>query len=522
MTSGPIRRIVIVGGGTAGWMTAAALSRALDTKQVSIMLIESDAIGTVGVGEATIPSMTAFNSYIGLDEHTFMRETQATHKLGIEFVDWRAPGDRYFHPFGQFGVALNSVSFHHYWRRQRDQGNRHPLADYSLETLAARANKFVHNTGIGHPELASLNYAFHLDAGLYAKLLRGRAEASGVVRREGQVSHVFRAAETGHIESVTLDDGSLHGADLFIDCSGFRALLIGETLGVPFCDWSDLLPCDRAWAVQCERKGPLTPYTRATARPAGWQWRIPLRHRIGNGHVFSTRYMDEGEARDLLMASLEGAPLTEPRLIRFRVGRRARLWDGNCVAIGLSGGFIEPLESTSIHLIQLGIMRLLGYFPDRRVLPVLLDRYNAELNLHLERIRDFIVLHYHLNHRPEPMWRDLRELAPPAYLAQKMALYAASGVIPWQDEELFREASWLAVLEGQGATTTAHLPQVDRFASGRLDAEFAQLRTTMTQAVTDMPTEEVFVTTFCQPRSGPVGQTPRPNNHGECQEGAKV
>ncbi|NUS37550.1 MAG: tryptophan 7-halogenase, partial [Lysobacter sp.] len=387
-----IRKVLIVGGGTAGWMTAAYLSQALDGL-VPIELVESEEIGTVGVGESTIPPIINFNRALGIDEDEFVRATQATFKLGIEFRDWGAIGERYLHGFGVLGHNTGLVDFHQYWLRMFQAGKVDRLDDYSLNLLAIEHNKFMRGTDqIPNSPLRDLAHAFQFDAGLYARFLRQYAERHGVRRTEGRVVSVQQDPESGFVTSVTLTGERVLEADLFVDCSGFRGLLIEQTLHAGFEDWRHWLPCDRALAVPSASAGRLTPYTRATAHAAGWQWRIPLQHRVGNGHVYCSDFMGDDEATGILLANLDGAPLADPRPLRFVAGRRRRMWDRNVVAIGLSGGFIEPLESTSIHFIQKGIARLAMLFPDRTFAQANLDEFNRQSVAEYEHVRDFIVL----------------------------------------------------------------------------------------------------------------------------------
>jgi tryptophan halogenase len=487
-----IDKIVIVGGGTAGWMTAAALGRSLEHSGVEITLIESDDIGTVGVGEATIPPLTGFNAFIGLDERQLLQETSATYKLGIEFVDWTRIGHRYVHPFGEYGFDIASVPFQHWWQRGR---HRWPdIASFSVETRAALAGRFSHKTGIGHPQLKDTAYAFHLDACRYAATLRGLAEGRGVSRIEGRVTEAHRDGEAGQLNAVRLDGGRQIAGDLFVDCSGFCSLLLGETLGVPFDDWSAQLPCDRAWAVPCAGGGGAEPHTRATARAAGWQWRIPLQHRIGNGHVFSSSHMTDDDALDILMDTIEGEPLAEPRLLRFKAGRRRSFWSHNCVGIGLAAGFLEPLESTSIHLIQVGILRLLGLFPTAGFAPVLAATYNREMHRKYDGIRDFLMLHYLATERDDSQfWRERRATRPSETLAHKIELYRSGGILIHDEEDLFRPSSWLAVFEGQGIGTGERLPLIDRIPQELVDRRLEELDRVIGLAVADMPTADRYI-----------------------------
>lgn len=492
MMQSRIEKIVIVGGGTAGWMTAAALSRSFEHSDVTITLVESDDIGTVGVGEATIPTLTGFNAFVGLDERQFLKDTSATYKLGIEFVDWTRLGHRYVHPFGEYGFDVASLPFQHWWQRAK---HRWPdIASFSLETRAALAGKFSHKTGIAHPVLKDTAYAFHLDASRYATTLRTLAEERGTIRMEGRVTEVIRDGEDGRLTAVRLQGGLEIPGELFVDCSGFRSLLLGETLGVPFDDWSNDLPCDRAWAVPCAGGGGAEPYTRATAREAGWQWRIPLQHRVGNGHVFSSAHMTDEDALDIVLASLEGAPLAEPRLLRFKAGCREAFWSHNCVGIGLAAGFLEPLESTSIHLIQLGIMRLLGLFPTADFAPVLPATYNREMRRKYDGIRDFLVLHYLATERDDSeFWRERQATRPSEALARKIDLYRAGGILIHDQEELFRPSSWLAVFEGQGIGTDERLPLVDRFPQELVDRRLEELDKIIGLAVADMHAADRYI-----------------------------
>lgn len=456
-----IRRVVILGGGTAGWMTAAALSKTFGNR-LAITLLESEEIGIVGVGEATIPTIHWFNELIGLDEAEFLRTTKATFKLGIEFVGWARPGHRYFHPFGVYGIQQPGVPFHHRWLKATHEGLRRPLADFSLAARLAGQNRFAKPVGDFGSILSTLGYAYHFDAGLYAKYLRALSEAAGVTRVEGKLARVERQLETGHITQLWTERGDALDGDLFIDCSGFRALLIDGEMGAAFEDWSHWLPCDRAFAVPCARVAETTPYTRSTARAAGWQWRIALQHRTGNGYCYSSAFVSDDEAAATLLANLDGEALAEPRQLKFKAGRRRAGWTGNVVAIGLAAGFLEPLESTSIHLIQSGIAKLLTLFPNRDIDPGLAARFNALMMTDYENIKDFLILHYHATQdKNEPLWQYTRHMALPDSLVAMEAHYRQSGRLMLGTDDLFREASWLAVLNGQGIAARDYNPLAD-------------------------------------------------------------
>ena len=498
MTPNPIRKVLIVGGGTAGWMTAAALSKVLDAKGVQVTLVESDQISTVGVGEATIPPITTFNQILGLDEAEFMRATKGSFKLAIEFRDWMGPGHRYLHPFGNFGLDIEALKFHQFWLRALHEGWAPPIDDFNLPATAATRGKFMLPSKDPGQVLSSLKYAFHFDAGLYARYLRNYAEKRGVARVEGKVAAVGQDGETGFVTGVTLEDGRVLEADLFVDCTGFRALLIEQTLKTGFEDWGHWLANDRAVALQCEMGGDgLTPFTRATAHEAGWVWRIPLQHRIGTGYVYSSRHISDEDALKTLEKTLDGAPTQQPNFIRFRPGRRKRIWNKNVVAIGLSSGFLEPLESTSIHMIQAGITKLLALFPDRGFDPVEIAEYNRLTILQVELIRDFIILHFHANNRPEPYWKALREMEIPADLKRKMDLFRASGRLFQSDYDLFAEPSWIAVLLGQGVIPRRHDPLVDQYDEAFLKAQLARLAGVVRQTADALPTHEQFIARYC-------------------------
>ncbi|WP_404337347.1 tryptophan halogenase family protein [Sphingomonas sp. MMS12-HWE2-04] len=496
MTSAPIRSICIVGGGTAGWMTAAALARMVRTG-VAITLVELEQIGTVGVGEATIPPILTFNAMLGIDEAEFLSRTQGSMKLGIEFVDWNAPGHRYLHPFGDYGFDIDGVKFHQIWHRLRAAGQAGALDDYSLCAAACARNRYAAPPRDPASPLSRLVHAYHFDAALYAAFLRDYAEQRGVARREGKIVDVALRGSDGHVERVLLEDGSRLAADLFIDCSGFRGLLIEDALHTGYEDWTHWLPCDRALAVPTANIGPLTPYTRATARAAGWQWRIPLQHRTGNGYVYSSAHISDDEAAATLLANLEGEPLADPRPLRFTTGRRKRAWNRNVVAIGLSSGFLEPLESTSIHLIQAGIARLLALFPDSGWGDPERDAYNQLTRSQYERVRDFVVLHYKTNGRDEPLWRQVREMDVPDSLSQRIALFANRGRIFRHEDELFAEASWVAVLLGQGVMPRGWDPLADALDPAQLSVMLDRIRTTFARAADAMPLHSDWLAHHC-------------------------
>jgi len=496
-----IRRIVIVGGGTAGWMTAAALANALQG-HVQIDLIESDEIGIVGVGEATIPPIKIFNRSLGIDEHAMLAASQGSYKLGIEFVNWSRIGQRYFHPFGQFGADFDVVPLHHYWLRERARGSTIPLQEYALAWVAAEAGKFDRPINDRQRVQSTYDYAYHFDASLYAKLLRAYAEARGVRRSEGKVVDVGVRAEDGFLSGVTLADGRVLEADLFIDCSGFRGLLIEGALKTGYEDWSHWLPCDRAVAVPCAHGAALSPYTRSTAHAAGWQWRIPLQHRMGNGLVYCSQFRSDDAAANVLLDHLEGAPLAEPRFLRFTTGRRKQFWHRNCVAIGLASGFLEPLESTSIHLIQSAISRLLALFPDRDFDPIVAREYNRITELEYARVRDFIILHYHANQRDDaPLWRYTRNMPIPEPLQTKIDHFRRHGRLVAEVLELFQNPSWLAIFIGQEVWPERYDPLVDM----RSDIDAARLLSGLHRVIAEsvqvMPTHQQYIERHCRARA---------------------
>ncbi|MBV7260352.1 tryptophan halogenase family protein [Erythrobacter crassostreae] len=496
---GPLRQIAIVGGGSAGWMTAAALSDTLGPN-CKITLIESEAIGTVGVGEATIPPIRNFNQRLGIDEATFVKETSGSYKLGIEFVDWARKGHSYFHPFGQYGAEFDKVPFYHYWMRESLAGSIDGLIDdFSMCWAMAKAGKFTHPQADRRKIQSTFDYAYHFDAGLYAAYLRKFAETRGVKRIEGRVCDVNRNNEDGFIESVVLDSGAEVAAEFFIDCSGFRGLLIEGALEAGYENWQHWLPCDRAVAVPCAKQDTITPYTRSTAKEAGWQWRIPLQHRTGNGYVHCSEYISEDEATETLMSSLDGEALAEPRTLRFSTGRRRKFWDKNCVAIGLSAGFMEPLESTSLHLIQYGILRLIALMPGRDMSPLLAREYNNQTATEYERIRDFLILHYKATARDDAeLWRYCSSMEIPDSLQYKIDHFRASGMLVADERELFANPSWIAVYLGQDIVPE-RAPAITEMRQQVPVAERMQaISQAMQDAVAEMPEHAEFLNRYCR------------------------
>lgn len=490
-----LKRLVIVGGGTAGWMAAAALTRHFQGTPLSITVVESSDIGTIGVGEATIPTIRRFYAQLGMTDPEVMRATRATCKLGIRFEGWTGAGSDFIHPFGLYGQDLRGIGFHHYWMRLRASGGGTPLAAYSLGAGLAKAGRFTLPSRNPPSSLSVFDWALHLDASLFAAHLRRFAEANGCARIDARIREVALAPESGFIRAVVLDDGREIEGDLFIDCSGFRALLIGEAMGSDYLDWGEWLDCDAAWAVQSETDPEIepAPFTRVTARSAGWQWGIPLRHRAGNGYVFSSRHTTDQQALDELMPNLMGKAITEPRRIGFRPGRRRQAWVKNCVSLGLSSGFLEPLESTSIALIETGIERLKQLFPDRRFAPAVIDEFNEQAAEEMERVRDFIVLHYKLNGRDEPFWRACRERAIPDTLQRKLDLWKARGQFVRYRWEMFHPASWLAIYDGFGLLPDGHDPAVDGIPAADLARALTEMRGAVAGAVADTPTHAEFL-----------------------------
>ena len=499
MTDPRIRNIVIVGGGTAGWMAAAAFAKVLD-EGCSIRLVESEEIGTVGVGEGTVPHLKLFNNLLGIDDVEFVRNTQGTFKLGVQFNDWGRLGDSYVHGFGSIGHDVGLLPFHQYWIKARQAGKADEIGAYSLNTVAAPRGRFMPSASDAPPgsPLANVAYAYHFDAGRYARFLRGYAEQRGVRRTEGKVAQTVLRPGDGFVEAIVLESGERIEGELFIDCSGFRGLLIEQALHTGYLDFSHWLPCDRALAVGCEKVGPPTPYTRASARPAGWQWRIPLQHRTGNGYVYASAHVSDDEAAATLLGHLDGAPLGEPRLLRFTTGVRRQAWNRNVVALGLAGGFLEPLESTSIYMIQSGIARLLNLLPQRDFSPVLIERYNAQARFEYERIRDFLILHYHATERDDtPFWKQCRTMSIPPALADNIRLFRDSGRFFRDGEEMFATPSWVQVMLGQRIAPQGYHPLVDQMPDAELAAFMASVSHVVASCVELMPTHQAFLDRCC-------------------------
>ena len=491
-------RIVIAGGGTAGWMVAAACAHFLEDG-FDVTLAESDAIGTVGVGEATIPQIRLFNQALGLDEDAFLKATQGTFKLAIEFVDWLRPGHRYMHAFGDVGRDSGLLQFQHSWARARRAGLADDLSAYSLNNMAALGGRMQRGTPRSSNMLPEMPYAFHFDAGLYASYLRRFSEARGITRIEGRIEAARRDGESGDIAALIMADDTEVAGDVFIDCSGFRGLLIGKTLGIGYEDWTHWLPCDRAVAVPCECGGEFTPYTRSTARAAGWQWRIPLQHRTGNGYVYSSAHLSEDEATATLLANLDGPPTAEPRPLKFTTGKRKAFWHRNVIAVGLSSGFMEPLESTSIHLIQSAISRIMKMLPGRHTAQAERDAFNRQSDFEFDRIRDFLILHYKATERVDaPFWRQCREMDIPDTLAAKIDLFRANGHIFREHEELFTEIGWLQVMVGQGMMPAGNHPIADAIADKDLAEYMQTLALLNKREVAQMADHAAFVAQYCR------------------------
>jgi tryptophan halogenase len=497
MNEHSIREVVIVGGGTAGWMAAAALSRFLNNGYTRTTLIESEEIGIVGVGEATIPPLLSFNGLLGINENDFVRETKATFKLGIEFVNWSALGHRYFHPFGVLGQDLQGIPFHQLYLRERQRRVLPDISAWAMSAVAAAQGKFVRpGRGAQYP-LNQMLYAFHFDASLYARFLRNYAEQAGVRRVEGKIVDVRLRGEDGHVEAVQLADGQVIEGELFIDCSGFRGLLIEQALETGYEDWTHWLPCDRAIAAPCSHAGRLDPFTRSTAHESGWQWRIPLQHRMGNGHVYCSSFISDDEAEQVLRENLEGELLAEPRRLSFTTGRRKLAWNRNVISLGLSSGFVEPLESTSIHLIQAGIARLIALFPDKRFNPIERDEYNRRMQSLFEWVRDFIILHYKATKRDDSeFWKRCGAMDIPDSLVGRIEQFRNKARV-FADAELFNTVSWVSVMLGQGIIPDDYEPVVDGLDENKVAQALEQMRVTMLDTAQRLPTHEDFVAQCC-------------------------
>ncbi len=491
MQTRPVKRVVIAGGGTAGWTAAAALAQQLGPL-LDITLVESEEIGTVGVGESTIPTIRTFNVLLGLDEREFMRETQASFKLGIAFENWARLGDRYVHAFGEIGKSTWMGGFHNMWLMAKAAGFGGELGDYCFEYQAAEAGRFALSDAV------PINYSFHLDASLYARFLRSKFEPKGVKRIEGRIARVEQDPESGNVTALALESGQRVEGDLFIDCTGFRGLLIEQTLKAGYEDWRHWLPTDSALAVQTGSTERILPYTRAIARTAGWQWRIPLQSRVGNGLVFCSAHQTEEQARTELLANLEGAPLFDPRLIRYVTGRRRKSWDKNVIALGLSSGFVEPLESTSIHLIQVGVTRLIKMFPFSGDFEALSSRYNEQARVEFERVRDFIILHYKLTERDETsFWRACRDMEIPDSLAERIELFRESGYAYQAPDDLFSVSSWVFVMIGQRLMPKHHHHMGAMLGEQRLRRALESLKSHISQGVSGMPRHKEFLRQYC-------------------------
>ena len=495
-----IEHIIIVGGGTAGWMAGAALSRLCTGKQVKITLIESEEIGTVGVGEATIPPFVEFNQLLGVSEQEMLAAAQGSFKLGIQFVNWGKLGDSYIHPFGAYGYQIDGVSFHQVWHKMRQSGDKRPIQAFNVETMAAYFGRFARTADFQREDLPPVNYAYHLDAGRYARFLRNYAETRGVVRREGKVADVSLDSETGFVSSLTMDNGDCVKGDLFIDCSGFRGLLIEQALKTGYEDWSNYLPCNRAVALPCIREdgsGPL-PYTRATAHKAGWQWQVPLQHRNGNGHVYCSEYMSDDEAHSILVGNIAGKPGAEPNFLRFTTGRRKKFWNKNVVALGLAAGFMEPLESTSIHLVNTGINKLIALLSLDGITQTQEDAFNRLTIKEYLRIRDFLILHYNATSRDDTeFWNYCRNMAVPDSLTEKTELFRMNGQIFREEDELFTETSWAAVMMGQGISMTGHNPMANVIGKPETVKEINEMEQSIRYLVQQMPTHDAYLKQYC-------------------------
>lgn len=500
MKNNSINKIVIVGGGTAGWMTAAALSKTLGCQNYSIVLVESEQIGTVGVGEATVPPISLYNNLLGINENQFIKETNATFKLGIEFVNWGKLGHTYFHPFGFYGVDMDGVGFMHYWMRWKRDGGALDYTKFNVETLAAQARKFTRTANEpSNSNMPPVNYAYHFDASLYAKFLRRYSEARGVIRIEGKVTNVTQDPDSGFIQSLQMDAGNTIQGDLFIDCSGFSGVLIEKTLRTGYQDWSHWLPMNSAVAVPCENADELLPFTRSTAQEFGWQWRIPLQHRIGNGYVYSDHFLSAEKASDALLSRLDGKALADPKPLKFVTGMRERCWNKNCVAIGLASGFLEPLESTSIHLIQVSIAKLLVMFPRDHFNEIAINRYNQDMKAEYDNVKDILIAHYKITEREDTeLWRYVKHMPIPDSLNDRLELFKTRGDPMVRPTELFKEASWYAVLLGQGMQIENYHPMADTISDDELKLRLTKIRSGVQNRLNTLPSHADFIRANCK------------------------
>ena len=491
MEKSAVKKVVIAGGGSAGWVVAAALSKQLG-KLLDIVLIESDQIGTVGVGEATIPPMRVFHSLLGIDEQEFMRATEAVFKLGIEFKNWGQVGDVYIHPFGTTGQGSYLADFQHFWLHGKSKGINEPFGDYSFEIQAAKANKFATSKN------SSINYAYHLDATRYAQFLRQFSEKLGTKRIEGKIQQV-QQHPNGDIKALLMESGDIIDGDLFIDCTGFMGLLIDKTLQVPYEDWSHWLPCNSAIAIQTESVEPARPYVTCTAHRAGWQWHIPLQHRVGNGNVFCNQFMSDDQAKQHLLDNVRGKVLTEPRVIKYKTGRRKVFWSNNCIALGLSSGFVEPLESTSIYMFMNGVVRLMRMFPFNGVTQSIIDEYNQQSIAELENIRDFIILHYHVTSREDSeFWRYCKNMSVPDSLSHRIELFKENALAFQGERELFRLESWTHVMLGQGIMPKHYHSIFKTMSDEEMVGHLSNTRKTIADAVAKLPSHHEFVNHYCK------------------------
>ncbi len=485
-----VKRVVIAGGGTAGWMAAVVLSKVMG-RQLDVTLVESEEIGTVGVGEATIPTLYIFHQLVGINEQEFMTATNATFKLSIAFEHWLNQNEEYLHSFGLVGKETWMASFHHYWLKGLQKGIKAPLGDYCHEHLAARLNKFADYEGL------DLARAYHLDAGLYAQYLRKISEAHGTQRIEGKIDQVNVDAKSGMIKSLALESGQVVEGDLFIDCTGFKGLLIEEALHTGYEDWSHWLPCDRAVTVQTTSQGPTRPYTRSIAHEAGWRWQIPLQNRTGNGLVYCSRYMSDEQAKALLLDSVDGDCITEPQTIPFRTGTRRKYWNKNCIAMGLSSGFVEPLESTSIHLIQRSIIKLILLLPSEQINESDIDEYNSQMREEMDNIRDFVTLHYHATERDDSrFWQHCRSMSIPSSLQHRIDLFRDNGRVFKKTNEIFSEIGWVQVMLGQGIVPKAYHPAVDNLSDKELSDFLHEIRSVVKHNVEQLPSHDDFLAQY--------------------------